>query len=205
VPLRLEVDLYDPILKRFKMTVFPAVRILSADGSVLGKPNVQPPTVASMVEAVEGFTVLEKHFQRQLAKADMTKPETRAEFVKKHLGRGDDQKARALYDGFSPDDRSDARAEALEALVAYLISMARLDEAEALLQGAGSKLLEADHAKEFSKLRADALWGRVKEAANGKDRDLCHALLEELVARFPESDMASREKELSEWIDAHVP
>jgi hypothetical protein len=203
--LRLEVDLYDPILKRFQMTVFPAVRILSADGSLLGKPNVQPPTVASMVEAVEGFTVLEKHFQRALAKADMRKPETRVEFVKKHLARGDDGKARALYDMFGADDWSDARLDALAALAAHSTSMARLDEADSLLQGVESKLASPEQTKRFAKLRADALWGRVKEAANRKDRDLCHALLDELVARFPESEVAAREKETSEWIDAHVP
>ncbi|MBI3722762.1 hypothetical protein HY251_02230 [bacterium] len=191
-------------MKRFRMDVFPAARILSAEGSVLGKPNVQPPTVDSMVEAIAGFTVLEERFQRQLAAADMTKPKTRADFVKRHLVRGDDARAVELYRGF-PGDASDERFLALAALASHMTEAGKLEETQALLQGAEATFTKTEQRSRLEKLRCDALWGRVKQAAVEKDRELCHDLLSEITARFPESEIAAKEKELSEWIDAHVP
>ncbi len=198
VPLRLDCERGDPWPLRFGNT-FPDVRIFNGNGAMVMMKRCH--TAIQIETTFVAAKAIEKQFQRALAAADMKNPDTRSDWILKHIARADEASAVALYSGFAQDDTSPARLRSLQNLVAFLDSCGSTDVASRLVEAASGAFAGDPRAAEIAKLRDDVYVARARFAVMLRKKELAFAILDEARAKNPESRIAREADKIKKTIE----
>lgn len=198
--MRLVVDQDSPLIARFDVDGYPTLKILSADGSVLGEPEER--TVSDMVQAAEKGKKADQDFQNELAKGDVTQPTVRSDLVCRYVERGDLDSARKLYQGFDPSAPAKPRFDAMKAIGTALAHSGKLDEASHFLDDAQKTFTQDDQLKDIRDLRAEVLMAAIGNAVDHKDRTRALTLLDVLCEKYPDyHGVGERKEEIKQKIE----
>ena len=132
----------------------------------------------------------------------MSKPETRGAWVKKHMERADPESAVKLYEGFTPDETTPARFDALVAVASYLITTGKHDKAQAEIDRA--EKLFPDKAQAIKKLKMDMLFYTLDKAVVAKDKDKAFKILDEICEKYPDHPVAKNKDKIRQRIVALI-
>jgi hypothetical protein len=189
------VDQESPYNARFGVEGYPALKIVSADGWILGEPAGRE--VADFVAAAEKGEKDDAAFK--------AKPDVRAGFVERYLGRGDAPSAQKLFDGLDAKDPSDAHFGAVKAMAGHLVQAGEGDKASAILDAAEGVFKSDAQVHAMNDLRAQMMLAKINKAVQAKDKDLAFKLLDELCDKYPDfNDFGKRRDELKKRIEAFI-
>jgi hypothetical protein len=203
VPVRIEIGKGGELLKRWQVHVFPALRVLNAQGALVYTVDSQ--NLLRIEQEVVIAKKVEADFQKVLKTANLADPAVREDFVGRHLGRTDVDSGLALYRGYARDEKSDARLRSLERVARALISRGRLDEANAIVSDAEPVFTGLDALARLDQIKLETCKYRLEHAYLERKKDLCWKILDEIAERFPESEIAKHKDEHRKWIETHDP